>query len=339
MAEKLIVHFKELPVLPYQMDYLTYCKHCGTYNLADKACVKCGQVEEITLEEMATMIVLKQFVLRELIAIVLYGGLFILAKSFMIRLLATLFTLGCLVANVLIYKKYKEVMIANEIDRKLNGDIDKIKSDLKKQMGIAIRDVEEDRPVEAYDRFRYLSKLIDNDDVRTYKLICLRNFKLRKDMPLELKEMLQQDCNDYLIDYIYEVSKLKKELVDDATLNYMVEYEEEVLAKHKGRKIMASVLEGALKSKFLLNKYAEKMSGYLSDFSEDRLLRLCKMSKGIKDEVIRDKLLQEVKELVGGDERFNQYLKGLDEMSYVDETEEAPCSMEQNHETDYMNDI
>ena len=51
--EELIVHFKELPVFPYNMEYLTYCKHCGTYNLGNKACVKCNQTKEVSLEEAA----------------------------------------------------------------------------------------------------------------------------------------------------------------------------------------------------------------------------------------------------------------------------------------------
>lgn len=311
MADQLIVHFKELPVLPYQMDYLTYCKHCGTYNLANKACVECNQVEEITLEEMTAKTVSKQLMKRELMMIGFYAVFFIVTMDLLAILLGAVITIGGLVANRLIYKKYKEAFILSEMHRHINSHIDQIKEDLNKQMGIAIKDVEEGRPVEAYDRFRYLSKLIDNDDVRTYKLICLKNFKLRRDMPLELKEMLQEDYNTYLVDYIYEVSKLKKELIDDATLDYMVRYEEEVLSKHKGNRIMASVLEGTLKSKFLLNKYAEKMPTYIECFSRERLLRLCKMSKGIKDETLRAQILHKVNDIVGTDEAFGDYLQEI----------------------------
>lgn len=307
--DELIVHFNELPVLPYNMDYLTYCKHCGTYNLSNKACVKCGQENEITLEEMVASIIFKKLVARELIVMGIYIGLLKMAQNLTTILGITLFSVGCFIANILIYKKYKEAMILDEVERYLQRDKDKIKADLNKQMGIAIKDVDAGNVVEAYDRFRYLAKLIDNDEIRTYKLICLRNFKLRSDMPLELKELLQEEYNTYLVDYIYEVSKLRKELIDDATLSYIVQYKEEVLMKHKGYKIMASVLSGALKSKFLLNKYAEEMQGYLKYFSKDRLLRLCKMQTGIKDRILRIKLLKEIKEIVGSNQKFEGYFK------------------------------
>lgn len=309
----LIVHFKELPVLPYNMDYLTYCKRCKTYNLGNKACVKCNQTKEISLEAEATITVMRGLVIRELMAVGIYIVFLVLAQDLKEIVLTTGFTIGCLVLNFLIYKRYKNEMILKEIDQHIQANSHKIKFDLSKQMGIAIQDVEEGNVVEAYDRFRYLSKLIDNDEVRTYKLICLRNFKLRSDMPLELKEILQEECNTYLIDYIYEVSKVRKELIDDATLTYIVQYKEQVLMKNKGKKIMGSILSGALKSKFLLNKYAEEMLGYLSYFTRDRLLRLCKMSKGIKDISLRNKLLKEVKEIVGQEEDFASYLQGIEE--------------------------
>ena len=310
---ELIVHFKELPVLPYNMDYLTYCKHCGTYNLGNKACVKCSHTKEISLEETANITVTKGFAIRELIAVGIYAALFILAQDFKQILFATVFTVLCMVLNILTYKKYKNELVLKEIEAHIKANQDKIKEDLSKQMGIAIQDVESGNVVEAYDRFRYLAKLIDNDEVRTYKLICLRNFKLRRDMPLELKELLQEDYNSYLLDYIYEVSKVRKELIDDATLTYIVQYKEDILAKHKGKKMMGSILAGALKSKFLLNKYAEEMPGYLNYFSKNRLLRLCKMSGAIKDTHLRNKLLQEVKDIVGQEESFASYLQVLEE--------------------------
>lgn len=308
MENKLIVHFNEMPVLAHNIDYLSYCKHCGTYNLGQKACVNCNEEEEISIDAVASYTVKKHFIIRELMNIAICVALFILAKDAKDIFIAILFSLIGIGATGYIFYKFKNELILNEMREHLMANKDKIKADLSKQMNIAIEDIEKGHPVEAYDRFRYLAKLIDNDEVRTYKLVCLRSFSLRSDMPLELKEMLQQEYNAYLVDYIYEVSKIKKDLVDDATLTYILTYKEEVLMKHKGDKILASVLEGALKSKFLLNKYAAEMKGYIKFFSRERLLRLCKMSKEIKDECVRRELLQEVKEVVGEDEAFKGYL-------------------------------
>lgn len=308
MVEKLIVNFKELPVLPYNIDYLTYCKQCGTYNLGSKACVKCAKEEEISLDQLARETVLKQFVLREFILLMCYIGMFILARDFRQIALGTLLIAACMGLSALIYFRYKEVMILHELEGHITANVDKIRSDLMKQMGMAIQDVEDGNVVKAYDRFRYLAKLIDNDAVRTYKLICLRNFQLRSDMPLELSGLLQEEYNSYLIDYIYEVSKLKKELVDDATLSYFVKYKDEVQMKYKGKRMMASVLSGALKSKLLFSKYVEEMPGYLRYFPKDRLLRFCKMVGCIDDPALKNRLIQEVKEVVGENENFTGYL-------------------------------
>jgi len=309
MTEELIVHFKELPVFPYEMDYLTCCKRCGSFNLANKPCIKCNQIAEITLEEMTAKKIWRQLLIRELVIIGFYAVFLVLAKDWKLVFVATCFTLACLGLNLLIHKKYQKELCLKEVERFMEEHIDQIKVDLGQQMSMAIQDVEAGNPVDAYDRFRYLGKLMDTEEVRIYKLICLRHFKLRSDMPLELKTLLQEECNTYLIDYIYEVSKLKKSLIDDATLSYIVQYKEQVLMKHKGKKIMASILEGALKSKFLLNKYAGQMQGYLSYFSKERLLRLCKLQSGIKDENLRIQLMEEVEMLVGNDERFERYLK------------------------------
>ena len=311
MTEKLIVHFNEMPVLQYNIDYLTYCKRCRTYNLGDKACVSCGEKHEISIQLLALYAVRKRFVIRIMLIILSFIGFALISPKLSLVCLEFLLSSLCIGMNGCIYKKYKEDMLLKEIEAHVKSNGQKIKEDLRMQMQKAIQDVEEGNVVEAYDRFRYLAKLIDNDDIRTYKLICLRNFKLRSDMPLELNTLLQKEGNSFLVDYIYEVSKIRKDLIDDATLQYIIENKEQVLAKHKGNRIVASVLSGALKSKFLFIKYAYEMPGFIKYFSRERLLRLCKMSKEIKDVTLKINLLREVKDIVGEDKKFEVYLRGL----------------------------
>lgn len=313
MAEKLIVNFEALPIFSYESDYLSYCMHCGTYNLGHKPCVKCGEATEVSLDEVAAKTVRKHVGIRMSIALFLYALLFIISMDFMQILLATIFTGICIALNILIYCHFKQSLVHAEMSKHIQANIDQIKSDLKKQMSIATKNVDEGNLVEAYDRFRYLAKLTDTEEVRTYKLICLRNFQLRSDMPLEMNTLLQEDYNSFLIDYIYEVSKLRKELIDDATLSYIVKYKEQVLMKNRGERKLASILAASLRSKFLFCKYAREMPGYLKYFSKERLIRLCKLSKTLEDKELRKILLNEVREIIGEEDAFISYYEELEE--------------------------
>lgn len=307
MSEKLMVHFDALPVYKYASDYLTYCPACGTYNLGHEPCVNCGQEKEISIDQMAAKKVKGQLLIRMLIVAVMYILLWTLSQSGIEKIGITLFAILCAMCNGIIYMKYKESQISYEINKQIKGQIDKIHEDLKKQLSIATCNVEEGNMLEAYDRFRYLSKLIDTDEVRTYKLICLRNFQLRSDLPLEMNTLLQSEYNSFLIDYIYEISKIRKDLVDDATIEYVLKYQQDVLEKHRGKKIMASVLVACLKSKFLFNKYAKELKGYLVFFPKERLHRVCQLSSSLKDDELINELMIEVQEVVGEDKDFIEY--------------------------------
>lgn len=313
MAEKLIVNFDALPVLPYESDYLSYCIHCGTYNLGDKPCVKCARTTEISLDEVAARTIRKHFSIRMTLTLLMYVLLFLVSMNFTQLFCATLFSGICTLFNILIYRHFKEFLIRAEMNKHIKANSDRIKSDLKKQMVIATKNVDEGNLVEAYNRFRYLAKLTDTNEVRTYKLICLRNFQLRSDMPLEMNMLLQEEYNSFLIDYIYEISKLKKELIDDATLSYILKHKEQVLMKNRGEKKFGNILVATLRSEFLFCKYASEIPGYLKYFSKERLLRLCKLSKTIDDEVLRRTLLNEVKEIIGEEDAFVSYYEELGE--------------------------
>lgn len=309
MSNKMIVTFKELPVLSCAMDYLKYCNHCGTYGIGEKACAKCNRDESTSIDKIAEKTVKKGLFTRVGITIIGYAVMYLLSMNVLQLLLATLFCIVLVVTQVAIYKKYKVYMVAEEMEKHINANIDGIRSDLKKQLKVAMKEVDEGELVAAYDRLRYLSKLMDNDEIRTFKLICLMNFDLRSDMPLEMNSILQADCNTYLIDYIYDVSKIRKDLIDEQTVMYILQYKEQVLARAKGKQIIASVLEACLRSKYMLGRYAKYMLGYIQYFSKERQLRFCKLCDCIEDSGLKEALLEEIKENAGDQEAFAPYLK------------------------------
>lgn len=314
MSNKMVVTFKELPVRAYAIDYLKYCKHCGIYGIGEKACAKCGRDESTSIDKIAENTVRKGLLTRIGIILIGYALMYLLSRELIQLLLATGFCMVLVALLILIYKKYKAHMIVQEMGKHICANIDGIRRDMKKQMKAAISEVDEGNLVAAYDRLRYLSKVMDNDEVRTFKLICLKNFDLRSDMPLEMNSILQADCNNYLIDYIYDIAKIRKDLIDEQTVMYILQYKEQVLSKTKGKQIMASVLEACLRSKYMLGRYAKYMLGYIKYFSKERQLRFCKLCDCIEDEVLKRALLQEIKENAGDQEAFAPYLNKLEEV-------------------------
>ena len=301
MAEKLVVQFNQLPVYQSKLDYLVYCMNCKTYHINDeKACIKCEKGEmHVSLEYIAEKTVKKRFINGLGILVILYILMFSVSMSFMMIFLGTMSAVVSLILYGLIYFRYKEAYCKKELEKHVKANSNKIKADLIMQWEQCKEQISAGGYLEAYEKLRYLSGLMDGEELRAYKLICLNHFHLRSDMPLELKTVLLTQCNMLLIRYIYEVSKVKKELIDEAAINYIINYRQQVLTEEKGEEILASVLGGALRSKFLLNKYAVVLKEYLTYLPKDRLLRLMKIQDGIIDPVLRAEIVSKLTALVG----------------------------------------
>lgn len=301
MTEKLVVQFDQLPVYDSQLEYLVYCRGCNTYHMNDqKPCIKCGKDDlSVSLECIAIKTVKRHFLNGLGILLILYAFMFIVSMSWRGIFFGTVYTMICVGLYGMIYLKYKKAYHKKELEKHIKYNRHKIEQDLQKQWEACKKQISDGDYLGAYEKLRYLSQIIDNEEIRVYKLICLNRFHLRKDLPLELKTVLLKDCNMLLIRYIYEVAKLKKELIDEATINYILRYRQQVLTEEKGEEIVASVLGGALRSKFLLNKYALALKEYLPYLPKERLLRLRKIQDGISDQALREEIVSQIATLVG----------------------------------------
>ncbi len=310
MTDKLIVHFEPLPTYEAPVDYLSYCLSCNTYHIHNqKPCIKCGKKENsVSLDKIAMKTVRRQLANRLGIVLIIYAVLFLLSRSIMELILSSVFTVSCILLHVLIYANCKKFLCIRELEKHLLANSGKIKKDLLMQFEQSKDKVMKNEYIEPYDELRYLSKLLDHPEIRIYKLICLSHFRLRADLPLEeMKALLLEDCNMILIRYIGEVAKIKKELIDEATISYILKYENQVLTEEKGAQIIASVLGTSLRSKYLFRKYAPAVVTYVKHFPKERLLRLCKIQDAIDDTTLRTQLLEQVKAIVMNDEAFKDY--------------------------------
>lgn len=310
MQDKLVVQFKHLPVYYHKTDYIVYCKHCNSYTINNQApCYKCGASDQlITLDTVTQKIVKRDFYIRNCFILMVYTLLFLLSMNFTQLVTVTAYTLLCLLLNLLFYTTFKHALCLSELDKYIHLNHKKIKQDLTELLNKIQEKTEEKKYLEAYEDLRYLGMLIDTEEVRFKKINCLRHFRLRADLPLELKEILLIRGNKYLIEYIYEVSKIKKELIDEDTIQYILGYKEQILGLPEGEKIIAKVVEAALKSKYLTRRYAYVMYDYLDYFSKERLIRLWKIKECITDRMLVQQIADKIKLKYGQDEAFSNSL-------------------------------
>lgn len=310
MQEKQVVQFSPLPVYYYKTDYLTYCKACHTYNIHDgKPCYKCGSTKDFTtLEAIAYKTVQKDFFNRTCFIFIVYAVLFLLSMKFSNIIGVSIFTFLCLGIHFLIYKGFKKYLVMKEFEEHITLNTKEINKDLNEILKRAEIKIEKEAYLEAYEDLRYLGMVMDRKSIRNNKIMCLKEFRLRSDLPLEMKEVLIGECNRYLIYYIYEVAQIKKELIDEQTIDYILRCKGAIMEFPEGRKIVATVVEASLKSKMLTNKYAKELYDSIDYLPKERIVRLCKIKNCIVDENVRGQIVDRIKLKYGYDEAIDKYL-------------------------------
>lgn len=310
MSKRLAVTLEAFPYHDANIAYVSYCKGCHTYNISrSQVCYKCNEkLKQVSLEQIAEETVKKNFKNRCLILLLIYTLLFLVSMNFKSLMISTGSIVICLCGHVLIYNYYKKHFVMDELKRHLNHNRQHIKNDFEQLFEVCKKQVSEGNYLEAYENLRYLGKVVDHEELRTLKLMCLSHFRLRSDMEFEVKEVLVEKCNVYLIDYIYEVAKLKRQVIDEASIAYILRYEKDILALQSGREVIATVVGCALKSKLLLNRFAEVVYEYVDYLPKERVLRLCKIQQGIKDKELREKILERIELKYGREEALERYL-------------------------------
>jgi len=310
MQEKLVVQFTPLPVYCDKSDYIVYCKACHSYHINNQSsCYKCGGTNSLaSIESIVQKEVRRNFYNRTCFILIVYMLLFLVSRSFSTLILISSYTLACILLNLLIYTLFKPSLLMAEYDKYITLNQSQIKNNLKEMLIKAEEKIEEKKYLEAYVDLRYLGVLIDNEQIRLDKVNCLRHFRLRADLPLEMKELLVNKCNKYLIYYIYEVAQLKKEIINEATIKYILGYKKQILDLPKGEEIIAQVVMTALKSKYLTHKYASDIYEYIDYLPKDRLVRLLKIKDCILDQTLLQQIADKVKLKYGQDEQLNGYL-------------------------------
>ncbi|QSF45757.1 Ntn hydrolase family protein [Paenibacillus tianjinensis] len=277
MNKKRPVTFRPFKVPRYAYDKLRICRRCGRFTaLGEERCGGCGRAALSSLEKQATAIAGRKMHTRLLLIALLTLAAVYFGQS--LQQMALCGAGGTVLAAALYYMQRKVRQNENlfALNELLGRNIDSIKEGLEINRQEAVAVLRED-DVLAYEKLREISILLRGDRISRQRVALLHGFQLRKDMNLELEQLLLKDFEPLLAEYIGEIAKVRPELIKDRTLRYVKNYEAQILEMDKGVAILISVAGAAVRLKRYALLYSGMIGRYIQDLPKDRFLRLSKL--------------------------------------------------------------
>ncbi|WP_339268936.1 hypothetical protein [Paenibacillus sp. FSL R5-0470] len=277
MNKKRPVTFRPFKAPRYAYDKLRICRHCGQYTaLGEDRCTKCGKDSLITVENQAASIAGRKMHTRLLFILLLTLASVYFGNSIEQMMLCG--AGGILLAGLLYYTQRKARQNENlrSLNELLGRGIGIIKEGLEINRQEAVSVLRED-DVLAYEKLRELSILLRGDRIARQRIALLHGFLLRKDMDLELEQLLLKDFEPLLAEYIGEIAKVRPDLIKDRTLRYVKNYEVEIRHMNNGMTILTGVAGASVRMKRYALLYSSMIGRYVQDLPKDRFMRLSKL--------------------------------------------------------------
>jgi hypothetical protein len=271
------VTFRPFKAPRYAYDKLRICRHCGRYTaLGEDRCTKCGRNSLTTVEQHAASITGRKMHTRLLFILLLTLSSVYFGNSIQQVLLCG--AGGLLMAGLLYYTQRK--VRQNENLRSLNELFGRSVGIIQEGLEINRQEavsVLRENDLLAYEKLRELSILLRGDRIARQRVALLHGFLLRKDMDLELEQLLLKDFEPLLAEYIGEIAKVRPDLIKDRTLRYVKNYEVEIRQMDHGLTILTGVAGAAVRMKRYTLLYSSMLGRYVQDLPKDRFLRLSKL--------------------------------------------------------------
>jgi hypothetical protein len=271
------VTFRPFKAPRYAYDKLRICRHCGRYTaLGEDRCTKCGRNSLTTVEQHAASITGRKMHTRLLFILLLTLSSVYFGNSIQQMLLCG--AGGLLMAGLLYYTQRK--VRQNENLRSLNELFGRSVGIIQEGLEINRQEavsVLRENDLLAYEKLRELSILLRGDRIARQRVALLHGFLLRKDMDLELEQLLLKDFEPLLAEYIGEIAKVRPDLIKDRTLRYVKNYEVEIRQMDHGLTILTGVAGAAVRMKRYTLLYSSMLGRYVQDLPKDRFLRLSKL--------------------------------------------------------------
>lgn len=277
MNKKRPVTFRPFKAPRYAYDKLRICRHCGRYTaLGEERCSKCGRASLLAVEQQAAALTR-----RKMQTHLLFILLFTLASVYFgnsIQQMVLCGAGGLLLAGLLYYtqRKVRQNENLHSLNEMLGRGIDIIKEGLEINRQEAVSVLREN-DVLAYEKLRELSILLRGDRISRQRVALLHGFLLRRDMDLELEQLLLKEFEPLLAEYIGEIAKVRPDLIKERTLRYVKNYEEDIRQMDNGLMILTGVAGAAVRMKRYALLYSSMIGRYVHNLPKDRFMRLSKL--------------------------------------------------------------
>ncbi|MNO65423.1 hypothetical protein D3C76_561810 [compost metagenome] len=259
----------------YAYEKLRCCKYCQSYTaLNDEKCTVCGKSGLRPVIEIARHKAKRTQYNDLLLALFLTLLAVLFSQTF--QLIAISAGAGVLLIGLLYFVQRQafDSRISIELSKLFQRDRGQIAAGLVRNLETAVAQEDEGR---SYEMMREVATIVRNDHIRKLQIILLQSFVLRKDMELELEPLLLNDFDPELAAYIGELTKIKRELIKDKTFQYIMKYEQQILAMEKGEEILTGVAGAAIRLKHYVLAYSGFIARYARKLPKDRFLRLYRM--------------------------------------------------------------
>lgn len=259
----------------YAYEKLRCCKYCQKYTvLHEDKCTSCGKSGLRPVLEKARHAA-KRAQYNDLL-LALFLTLLAILFSQTLQLIAISAIAGTLLISLLYFvqRQALDSRISIELSKLFQRERGEIAAGLFRNLETAARHEEEGR---SYEMMREIAVIVHNDHIRKLQIILLQSFVLRKDMELELEPLLLEDFDPELAAYIGELTKIKRELIKDKAFQYVIKYEQQILAMEYGEDILTGVAGAATRLKRYVLAYSEFIARYARNIPKDRFLRLYRM--------------------------------------------------------------
>lgn len=277
MSKKKPVTFRAFKAPRYSYEKLRICRRCGRYTaLGEERCTRCGRASLTPVEKQAVSVAGRKMHTRLLLILLLTLASVYFGQS--LQQMALSGAGGIVIAGLVYYTQRKVRQNENlyALNELLGRNILRIKEDLELNRQEAVSVLREN-DVLAYEKLREISILLRGDRISRQRVALLHGFQLRKDMVLELEQLLLKDFEPLLAEYIGEIAKVRPDLIKDRTLRYVKNYEVQILEMDKGLAILTVVAGAAVRLKRYALLYSGLIGRYVQELPKDRFLRLSRL--------------------------------------------------------------
>ncbi|WP_128659582.1 hypothetical protein [Paenibacillus sp. 598K] len=264
----------ERPEYAYQK--LSRCRGCGAYTvLREEECPACHKRKLIPIEEEAAARA-RQSMWFERLVVLVFGAAAVYFAGEDVPLLAL--ALGGGILSLVLLWRVQLRMLPGQRLRRLaqlfEREGDRVIHGLMEDREDAIAVFRSGDKPRTYEMLREIGYLMRTDPIKMEQVLLLQTFILRKDMDLMLEPLLMDQFNVDLAAYIGEIARLRKDLIKEKTLRYVMVHEAQFRRMEDGEEILTLVASAAVRRARYVKLYPHLLLRYAHRLPRDRFMRL-----------------------------------------------------------------